>query len=207
MKTIGQLLKDARIAKKFSFKKLEDITKIKITFLGAIEKEKWNDLPPLPVVMGFVKNISSVLGVDEKMGVALLRRDCPPKKLFINPKPDVERKKIWSPKTTFILGISLVLLTVFGYLLFQYVKFISPPELRVESPKEAQIIIGASAVVFGSTDRDAKITVNNQPVLTDEDGKFSVNIGVTAETKEVVIKAFSRSGKEAVISRKITVRE
>ena len=196
---------DARARKRLSLKKLEEITKIKSVFIEAIEKERWQSLPAFPTVLGFVKSISAPLGLNEKMTIAVLKRDYPPRKLNINPKPDAVSRFSWSPKLTFAVGIVLVVIAILGYLGFQYTRFLSPPDLTIDSPKENQIVTGSSVLVFGSTDSDAKITVDDQPVLVDQDGKFSVSIGVSNTTKEIVIDAISRSGKERVISRKITV--
>ncbi len=206
MKTIGQILKDARISKSYSLVHLEGITKIKSGFIDLIEKEKWEGLPPFPTVLGFVKSLSTTLGVDPKMTVAVLKRDYPPKKLKITPKPDLGSKFTWSPKFTFIVGVSTVLLILFGYFTFQYIHFISPPSLSVDSPKENQVVVGNSVTVFGSADDDAKVLVNNQPVIISADGKFSVSLAVTKETKEVIIKASSRSGKTTTVSRRIMVQ-
>lgn len=205
MKTIGQILKDARIKKKYSLNRVEEITKIKKQFIDLIEKQRWSSLPPFPTVFGFVSSLSTSLGIDEKMAVAVLRRDYPPKKLSINPKPDMASKFSWNPKLTFAIGIATVLILIFGYLGFIYTKFISSPDLKIESPKEGQIVSGREVLVFGSTGSDAKIEVNNQPVLVDENGKFSVNIEVTAETKEIVVRAISRSGKTTEIKRTVKV--
>jgi cytoskeletal protein RodZ len=205
MKTIGQIIEFARVKKKLSFKKLEEVTKIKAAFIESIEKEKWSDLPTFPTVSGFVKSISAPLGLNEKMAIAVLKRDYPPKKLNINPKPDAFSRFTWSPKLTFAIGTIVVIFIVLSYLGFQYFKFISPPGLTVDSPKENQIVNGDSVPVFGLTDSDVKITVNNQPVLVDADGKFSTSIGVTLTTKEIDIIATSRSGKINEIKRKILV--
>lgn len=207
MHTIGQILKNARVSKSFSLNYVERVTKIKSSFIDAIEQEKWDLLPSFPTVLGFVKSISAALNVDTKMAVAVLKRDYPPKKLRVSPKPDVADKLIWSPKLTFTLGVGLVLLIIFGYLGFQYVRFVSPPSLTVESPKGGQIINGESVNVFGTTDTDAKIVVNNQPVLVSDDGKFSVSLDVTSSTKEIDITASSRSGKSTEIKRKIVVTQ
>lgn len=206
MKTIGQILKDARVAKEYSLIHLEGMTKIKSGFINSIEDEKWGALPPFPTVLGFVKNLSTALSVDPKMAVAVLKRDYPPQKMKISPKPDVDSKFVWSPKLTFAAGISLVFLVLFGYLLFQYIHFISPPHLTLDSPKEDQVVTGGSVTVFGSTDSDAKITVNDQPVGISSDGKFSVNLDVIKDTKEIVVTASSRSGKVNTISRRIEVQ-
>lgn len=206
MKTISQILKDARIEKKYSLAHLEGLTKIKLSFIDAIEKEKWESLPPFPTVLGFVKSLANTLEVDSKMAVAVLKRDYPPKKLKINPKPDVSDKFTWSPKLTFALGVSVIIIILFGYLTFQYVHFVSPPTLSVDSPKENQNIIGGDVIVFGTTDTDAKITVNDQPVVVSDDGKFSVDLNVNSSTKEIDITASSRSGKITQVRRTIKVQ-
>lgn len=205
MNTIGQVIKSARVKKKLSLKKLEEITKIKASFIDNIELENWGALPTFTTVLGFVKSLSTALKIDPVVMVAILKRDYPPKKINITPKPDVFSKFTWSPKLTFIVGIVLVLFVILGYLGFQYIKFVSPPELNVDSPKENQVVTTNSVTVFGSTDSDVKITVNNQPVLVDDDGNFSVNIGISSTTKEIDIIATSRSGKINEVKRKIVV--
>lgn len=212
MKKIGQILKEARIQKDYSLHFIGEKTKIKKNFIEAIENHNWQALPAFPTVLGFVKSISGVVGVDEKTAIATLKRDYPPQRYFsdsvgrINPKPDVSSKFSWSPKLTFTLGIIGVLIVVFGYLVFQYFQFISPPKLNIDSPKENQAINGNSVLVFGSTNGDAKIMVNNQPVIVTDDGKFSVNIGITLETHEIDVVALSRSGKMTEVRRKIVVQ-
>ncbi len=203
MKNINQILKDARVEKKLSLEELGEITKIKTSFLKLLEEGKWEALPPFATVLGFVKSLSSVLGIDEKMAIAVFKRDYLPKEENIVPKPDVSSKKTLGPKLAFGLGIGAVSLLIIGYLIFQYIKFVSPPKLDIVSPKEDQKIAGATALVFGSTDKDAKVTINNEPVLIDDDGKFSVDIKITDDTKEIVITSQSRSGKTTTISRKI----
>ncbi len=205
MKTIGEILKSARVNKNLSLAQIEKVTKIKASFIGAIEQEAWDTLPAFPTVLGFVKSLSSPLGIDEKLSVAVLKRDYPPKKLRVTPKPDITNRLVWSPKLTFIVGIALVLLALFGYLGLQYIRFISPPRLTIESPKPDQIVVGWSVNVFGITDTDAKITVNDQPVTVSDDGKFSVSLDVVPETKEIRVQASSRSGKTTTVSRRITV--
>lgn len=203
MKKISQILRDARIEKKYSLQEVEEITKIKHSFIKAIEKGDWRSLPPFPTVLGFVKSLSAVLDINEKTAVAVLKRDYPPGESNINPKPDISSKKIWSPRFAFILGTGLIVISVLGYLGFQYKKFTSPPKVEVLSPIDGQIVSGSSVLVFGSTDADVKITVDNQPVLVDKDGKFSVNINISSSTDKIIIKGVSRSGKDTSIERKI----
>ena len=206
MKTIGQFLKDARNKKRYSLVKVENATRIKKNFIEAIEKEDWRSLPDFPVVVGFVKSIAQFLDLNVRSTVALLRRDYPPKSLSINPKPDVGQKFSWSPKLSFIVGVGVVIVAVLGYLGFQYTKFLSPPKLEVLEPRDSQVVTSRLVTVSGKTDSDATIKINNQPTLSDSDGGFTAQIQIYEGTTEIVIKAVSRSGKETVVARKITVQ-
>lgn len=205
MKTIGEVVKSARVRKKFSIKHLEDITKIKSDFIDAIEKQDWGKLPNFSTTLGFIKSIAGAIDIDEKTAVAVFKRDYPPKVQAVNPKPDVVNKFVWSPKLTFSIGVGLVIVLILGYLGIQYSKFTSAPALEIESPKDGQVVQGKYVVVSGTTDTDAKIIVNNQTVLVNADGKFLVGLEIASETKEVEIKAIGRSGKETIIKRKISV--
>jgi len=206
MKTVGKLLMDARTKKKYSRERLEKETKIKKEFIEFIEKEKWDDLPDFPVVAGFVSSISQVLGVNEKRIKAVLRRDYPPRTLPVNPNPDLSEKFAWSPKITFIVVSSLVTVIILGYLIFQYSRFINPPQLSIFQPIENLIVDDNLVKVVGRTDQDATIKVNNQPVLVDDQGNFSVEIEISEETKEIFVEAVSRSGKVTKESRMIETR-
>jgi cytoskeletal protein RodZ len=203
MKTIGKLLKDARAKKRYSLAKVEEHTKIKQDFIRAIESQDWKDLPDYTVVVGFVKNIAGFLGVSQKQATALLRRDYPPQKLTINPKPDVSKEFRWSPRLTFVVGVAMVIIVVLGYLGFQYIGFVSPPRLEVFEPREGQVVKVDSIKVSGQTNPDAVVKANNQPILVNEDGAFSADINIFEGTSEIVIKATSRSGKETTVHRNI----
>lgn len=203
MRTIGDILKSARLKKRYSLKKVERETKIKKEFVEAIERGDWITLPEFPVIAGFVKNLASFLNVDVKTAYATLKRDYPPRGLSINPKPDVGGKFTWTPKYTFLVGILTTVLALFGYLGFQYIKFNSPPTLAVAKPPDGFISTLNKVDVSGKTDSDATIKINNQLVLVGDDGVFNGQVEIFEGTSEIEIKAISRSGKETTIVRKI----
>lgn len=203
MQTIGRLLKDARQKKRYSLKKIEEETKIKGIFIEAIEKEDWKSLPDFPIVLGFVKSLSSVLDVNQGTAAALLRRDYPPKAISINPKPDIGNKFVWTPRLTFLAGIGIIIAMFLGYIAFQYSHFTSPPPLSVDNPSENQVVSIEDLTVSGNTDTDAVVLINNQPAIVDADGNFSTTIKINKDTTSVEIKATSRSGRETIVRRTI----
>ena len=134
-----------------------------------------------------------------------MRRDYPPKKIRVNPKPDVSKKLIWSPRLTFLAGVIFVVLMILAYLGFQYARFISSPKLEVFRPSDGEIVSTEVVKVVGLTDKDTAVFVNNQPALISGDGSFEVEIAVSPNTKELVIKAKSRSGKITEVVQSISV--
>jgi cytoskeletal protein RodZ len=205
MKTIGQILKEARVKKRYSLGKMEEATKIKADFIGNIEKGNYQGLPAFSTTLGFVKSIAKTLGVEESMAVAIFKRDYPPKVQAIVPKPDVGKKFVWGPKLTFTIGVWLIIALVLGYLIVQYVKFLSPPSLEVIAPKENEVVSSLTLNVSGKTNSDAKVIINNQPAIVDDNGSFSTTLDVNSETKEINVVATSRSGKVTQIKRNISV--
>lgn len=205
MRSVGEYLKSVRLSKGISGEDLERETKIKKSFIQAIEEGHWENLPDFAVVTGFVKSIASYLGEDGNKVTAMLRRDYPPKVVSINPKPDVFKTFSWGPKLTFVLGILIVALILVGYLVFQYINFVKAPRLSVSNPKENEIVNKKTLLVSGKTDPEATIKVNNQPVLVSEDGGFTTEIEVSKETGEVLVISKSRAGKETRVVRKIKV--
>jgi cytoskeletal protein RodZ len=205
MRSLGETIKDKRKQRNLTRTQLEDQTKIRKSFLVAIEEGNWNQLPEFPVVQGFIRSIAHFLEMDESLALALLRRDYPKKDLRLVPTPDVKNKFIWSPKWTLFTGAVIVTLVIVGYLGYQYKQFVSPPFLRIDSPKESEIITTATYTVIGETNPDATVIVNNQPSLVFEDGNFREEIEVSKETQEIVVKVTSRSGKETEIRRKVKV--
>ncbi len=154
------------------------------------------------MVSGFVKNIASALDLSVDNVNATLRRDYPPKKLRISPKPDIQNKFVWSPKASFYFGIIVLVLMVLSYLGIQYRKFNTSPDLLITKPKENEVLNQKTVEVSGKTTTDVVLMINNQPIALDQDGGFSTELEVTKETKQLKFVATSRSGKvtEKVVS-------
>ena len=208
MTNIGTVFKQVRKQKSISLADVEQETKIKAEFIGAIEKTQWGALPEYPVVAGFVKNLASYYGLDRDKMIALLRRDYPPKVIPVNPnpKPDLQEKKlVWKPRFTFLLGVFAIALLVGSYLAYQYYQFTRPPRLEVFVPNQGQLIYQKALVVTGEVSSDATVLVNNQPALLDANGNFRAEIIIDENTQQVEIKAISRNAKETVVVRNIQV--
>jgi len=207
MKTIGSILKSARKRHGLSFSELESKTKIKSRFIEALEKQQWQQLPEFTVVSGFVKNIANELEMDQAETLAFLRRDYPPNKPQINPKPDIRLvdRFSWSPRLTFMTAIAVLVLLMITYLGHQYWQFTRPPALEVFTPELDAVVVVGELKISGKTKKGAAVQINNQPAFVDDRGNFETIVQVDSQTKEIRIIAISRSNKETLKTVPITV--
>ncbi len=206
MKTIGTLISEKRRAMGISLPALSNETKIKESFILAIERHEWAKLPEFPVVTGFVKNIATALDIDRAEALAFLRRDYQIKKgalAQVTPKQEIKKEFTVGPRLVFSMGLLIVILVIFGYLVYQYSRFMSPPVLTVFDPKEGQMVRGSSLTVNGKTSDGVTLKVNNQPVIVGDDGTWSAEIVITPESTEIEVVATSRAGKVTAVKRTI----
>lgn len=206
MKTIGEYLADARKSRGISIHALSEKTKIRATFLKALERGKWSELPEFSVVAGFVKSVAGELDVPREQAMALLRRDFPStysRSGQVLPRSEIKREFRVSPQLAFFFGVALVILVVAGYLVAQYISFVRPPELYVDSPSEGQVVLAPELRVSGTTSVNATVIVNTQPALVAPDGTFATTIEIDKNTTKVEIVATSRAGKETRVTRTI----
>ncbi len=194
MKPIGESLTIVREARKMSLLDLSQETRIKVEFLDALESERWEDLPELPILIGFVKNIADVLNVNADTLVVLLRRD------YKKPESGVEvsskrKRRVVLPKLPqYIYLVIFVITASLIYLAYQYRSFNTPPSVSIISPLSGQQVSGDTVIVRGVTDPSASVVINTQPSIVLEDGSFEEEVVVSATSSTVEVVARSRSG-------------
>ncbi len=208
MRTVGEILKKARLEKKLTLDEVEKKIKIRKKFLIALEENQWEKLPSLPYIKGFLRNYSSFLNLKPDEIVAIFRRHFSlPQKAGLLPKGVIDplNQSFFqiTPQTTVFLFTILFFLIFFGYLFLQYKTFISPPNLVVYSPKEGEIINNEKVLVSGKTDIDAIISVNNQKIALSENGKFSINLNLNPGVNTIIIESIGKNGKKKAINRTV----
>lgn len=208
MKTVGEILKKARLEKRLDLETVEKDIRIRKKFLLAIEDNSWNKLPSLPYIKGFLRNYSRYLDLKPEEIVAIFRRQ------FIGQDKDgvipkglanpLDEPIIYlTPQRTVGALIILFIILFFGYLFFQYRIFTSPPPLTIIKPDEGEIIHSSKINVKGKTDNDAVVSVNNQKTVVSSDGEFNVQLSLSPGVNSIIIEAVSKYGKKKIINRTI----
>lgn len=211
MRKVGEILKSTREQKRMPLEYVSEITKIKITYLKAIEESNYAALPQAPFTKGLLRNYAQFLGLNADDLLARFRREYDEKKevLHVIPRFSVESFFHLTPASIVRYFIILVLIGLFGYFLFQFRILTGPPLLQVLSPIENAIITEDTITVSGKTAEEANVTVNGEPVTVGTGGAFaaSIDIVLPANVKERAIEiTVAATGKTKKTSTKtITV--
>jgi len=212
MKTVGEILRDARIAKQLTLTDVEERTKIRLKFLDAIEKNDFTILPSLSYAKGFVKNYSEILGLDSKTVLAFFRRqiaDVPKSSLL--PKgveEPLNRSYLQLTPGRFItLVVAALILLFLAYLGFQYRALQQSPTLIIDSPVNQAVVTDKRVEVLGKTDPDATVTINGVSVLVRGDGEFFDQVALESGVNKFTIVATSRFGKTTTDIREVGLKQ
>ncbi len=179
MKKISQTLKHERLARHLTLEEVEKSTKIKLAYLRAIEAGNFTRLPSKSYALGFVKNYAKFLDIPEEKTVPLFRREYElgqreefmPR--FRKTQDKIGKRRIFNLRFAVAL---VVLLTVVGFMIFQFSSFFTGPKLEITKPQEGQEIVGNVIQLEGYTDPSATVTVNNEEAYVGLDGKFQKTI-------------------------------
>lgn len=207
---LGQKLAETRIKKGLSLDEISQSTKIKTSFLAAIEKGEYEKLPSVSYVSGFVRNYARFLDLPEDEILALFRREFNEEKVFKVlptglPKDQEFPLSGFKLKQTFIL-ILVVFVAVFAYVVFQYrYAFLNPP-LTISSPNEMETISRQTVEVIGKTDPNSTVYVDKNEVSVDSNGYFQKALSVFPGKTVITIKVVNKFGKQTTLVRNIIVK-
>ncbi len=120
--TIGMFLKYTRQNQKKSIEAISKALCIRKVYIKAIEESDFNELPPVPYGIGFVRSYADFLGLNAERIVQCYKEEAMPKKNETNIKPIVKKHTaITMPnRKQILIGISMVLGVYFIALAFNY---------------------------------------------------------------------------------------
>lgn len=204
----GEKLKEKRLEKGLSLEDVSKNTKIKAEFLECIENGEYSKLPSVSYAQGFVRNYAKFLRLNEKEIMAIFRREFDEDKTYrVLPKGFEKTEEFSVSKFKFgrtALFIFIIFAVFLGYILFQYrYAFINPP-LRVDTPKENEVISASYIKVTGKTDSNATVYVNKDAVVVEESGSFEKTVNVFPGKATITVKAVNKFMRQT--EKKIEVR-
>ncbi|MDP1845934.1 MAG: DUF4115 domain-containing protein [Candidatus Moranbacteria bacterium] len=209
--TLGEQLKKIRSEGRITLSEISRETKIPVRYLTMIEESDYDSLPPDVYVKGFLRNYAEYLGVDSKKLIELYQREKDIKNNLTKrgdagsaPKSVRVPRFVITPKIITAAAISLVVLGGFLFLYKEIGRFAAVPRLAITEPLGDEAIEGNSIDVIGFTDQDAKLTINDQSVLVNDNGEFRESILLQEGLNAITISATNRFGKN--VSKKINIK-
>lgn len=205
MKTVGQVLRDARLKKGVSLDEIACVTRIKRQYLLALEKGEYRKLPGIAYIKGFIKNYGEYVGlVPDKLWVLFRREFNENQETLLIPRPKNLRHPLW--KITPNQAVALVVVFAATLFFFYLIRGVfSGPPVKIYSPPDNFVADSLSVKVSGQTETEAKLTINDQPVALKEGGRFEVTIQLSLGPNDIVIVSTNKLGRKTQITRTVSV--
>ncbi|HSD98520.1 MAG TPA: helix-turn-helix domain-containing protein [Patescibacteria group bacterium] len=210
MINVGDKIKEERKEKGVTLEQVAKATKIRASFLEAIENGEYEKLPGSSYAHGFVKNYLEYLELPVSEYLARFRREYDgerQRKLIpegMIGKENISLKRFSIRQAIWLGGI--VILALFVYLFYQYRAAFFPPQLIVDSPKENAVVAAQAIAVSGITDPNVAVTINALPAYVDANGKFTKQLPVFPGNLVITVKAVNSFGKISSIERHVQIK-
>lgn len=204
MKTVGLVIKNARVGKGLNLSDVAKATKIKEKVLSQIEADKFFEFSSFGHLLGLVKNYGEFLGQDPDYLTALLRRQVA--------SPKIQKPAYFALPNLFPFfrtpAIAVfILISVFIYLAFQLINLRTGPKLEVFQPQAGTVVNLAKIQITGVTDPEAQVTVNGQKIPTNTQGEFSLEFELQKGINLVEIVAKKGQSSETKIVRTVELTD
>ena len=203
--TLGEKLKKIRDERRMTLSEISKHTRIQVKYLEYIEEGEYTKLPADVYVKGFLRSYAQYLGMSEISLIKQYEREKGIQKNIkkigddeVKKKPENYSSFVVTPRMIVVSSIAVVIFSTFFYLYKQVNSFVSTPRLVIIKPVDGSTVDGKITHVSGIAEKDAIITINDQPVLVNEKGEFSEDIGLQGGLNKITVKAKNRFDKETV---------
>ncbi len=202
--TLGEKLRKIRSERRISLSDISRFTKIQLRYLEDIEEGNYEKLPSDVYVKGFLKSYAKFLGVNGDSLIRLYQKErgikrsldkngnnCIKQPEFLNISPWV-----FGPRSAIFISLAVLILAGFFYIYKEVGSFANNPKLVILAPKTNTTTTNDWVMVEGKVEKDAKLFINDQPVIIDDEGGFKENVTLQAGTNFIQVRCLNRFGKE-----------
>jgi cytoskeletal protein RodZ len=200
--TLSDRLKKARQRKKISLHEAEAGSKVREKYLSAIEEGRWSELPQSVYTRNFVLAYAKFLKLELKSiketfdDEMAFRKSKEVNKISYN-QTFKETKVLITPKLLGYAGLTVSIVLVVGYIIFQLVGFAGNPDLKITSPDNNITTDNDAIELSGVTDVDTFVSVNEENIPVSGDGRFSTKLKLHQGVNVVKIQAVNKAKKES----------
>jgi cytoskeletal protein RodZ len=203
--TLADKLKQSRLEQEKTLEQAAEATKIQIKYLEILEEGDYQKLPGDIYSKAWLKLYGDFLGLQtselltdykiEKSISDKLKKVSSPEVKTNN----VSANNILKPRVLKFIGIAFLILTLLTYLGWEINNTISPPEIFIFEPSNNFRTTESSVEIKGQTKAGAELTINNELVLLDGEGKFSQTINLINGLNALEISSKKKHSKVKII--------
>ena len=216
IESLGEKLRRHRITNGYTIKKVADSMKINARYLTMIEADEFDKLPPGIYTRKFLEQYAKFLNLNPETVILIFEKE----KNIYQKMQEVKAisvadnwfqkfyKFLLRPTTLRYAFFFLIIAVVVAYLGVSVNKIFSPPELIIKNPQQTSLITSERRLTLeGITEREVDLTVNGKQVLTDEQGKFYLEIDLQKGLNVIKISAKKKYSQPREVYRQIIVND
>ncbi len=203
---IGLLLKNKREGLDLDLKKVSRKLNISKDYLIMIENNRLDLLPEGVYGKKFFKKYAHFLEIDKQyINEALEEMSLNKKHDPFSTKKTNKKDFLIFPRIARNIILIIIVLACFLYLSLYAKRIFSAPEITIFYPENNLSITEKNITVSGNVKDEAEIKINNELILTDENGNFQKEINLKSGANNITISAQKKYSKEMLINRYILV--
>lgn len=209
---LGEKLQNQRKRLNLNLEKISEKINVPLKYLVALENGDYKNLPANIYSKNFLKKFLRTLKLPEE---PLIEQFLEERNSFniLNQNKGADnfvarvakRNLLDMPKIIRTLSVILVVAALLGYLGFEIKDIVTPPKLAIFEPQDNLVISGSTAVIRGQTEKEARILINNQEVLSDPEGNFEKSLQLQSGINTIKITAKKKHSRENIIYKNILV--
>lgn len=213
---LAAILKHRRESLEIALSEAEQATRIRLSYLEAIESGDYDSLKDDVYSRGYVRNYADYLGLDPKPIMKIYERERASERemrrqsrrkhggsVKLGLKPIRSNRMIVTPRTFLLVSILSMFAVVVLYIGWQVAVLSAPPRININT-SEATVVTTNFGYISGRVDGGADLYINDSPVLVAADGSFRERIAVVDGRNEIRLSAKNRLGKTAAETYIIT---
>lgn len=202
-KTLKELLTETMDLRGLNVERLSVLTNISRRYLASFCSGDFKNLPAAPYVRGYLVKLAETLGVDSDLFWRAYQSEYSPNTSGAFDKLPSNRFAIkrFNKK---IAVVAIVSLFVIIYLAWRINEFWGVPTIEIISPAADGLTVNAPTLkLIGRINSADKLTVNDEEIVPDSDGRFEKEFALQPGINTVEFKVKKLLGKETKIIRQI----
>lgn len=210
--SFGEKLKKAREGVNLSKEKAAQILNIRVDYLERLECGEIEKLPAGVYIRGILRKYGKLLGIEQEElfteyeKEARIARHLSKKREHRALPILYSNRFVVTPRVFKLFFLSLIFLTVAGYLFYQLYFLIGPPKLAVFEPAGDLTTSYATVILKGKTEPGVKLTINGELTYIGKDGSFEQAVNLNQGLNVIKVEATNRFGKSSSAVRQIMVK-